>query len=158
MIKMKKDSLTINHGFTLVELLVVISVLGILASIVLVSFGGSQKQARDTQRKSDLKQYQNSLEAYANKSNGFYPQRTSATVASTTLCNDLALTTCPKDPKDPTYFYYYISDGSGVAGSASGTKYVLWASLENTTGFWVVCSNGKSAVSVSAPYSSTCPI
>jgi len=61
-----------NFGFTLIELLVVISVIGILASIALVSFGPAQKQARDTQRKSDLKQIRTALELYYNDY-GYYP-------------------------------------------------------------------------------------
>lgn len=150
---------TYNKGFTLIELLVVISIIGVLAALSLISFTGSQKQARDTQRKSDLKQYQTALEGYANKSNGFYPSRSNLTISSTstTLCTDMGLTGCPVDPKDPTLTYKYWSDGGGT-GSATGTLYVLWGTLENTTGYWVVCSSGKVGLSASAPSSSACPI
>ena len=135
-------------GFTLVELLVVISVIGVLATLVLVSFGPAQKQARDTQRKSDIKEYQNSLENFANKGNGLYPSRPDASgaVASTTLCADLGITTCSEDPKsttDATYTYRYQSDGAVSDGTSIATKYVLWAKLENSTNYWVNCSNGK---------------
>lgn len=41
-------------GFTLVELLVVIAVIGILASIVLASISGGRAQARDAKRVEDL--------------------------------------------------------------------------------------------------------
>lgn len=153
-------------GFTLIEMLVVISLIGILAALALVSFGASQKQARDTARKSDLKQYQTALEMYGNLTNGLFPSRTAAATASTTLCSDLNIRlepdiTCSEDSKytsDNTYIYRYISDGSN--GTASATKYVLWAKLENnaTTTYWVVCSNGKVGQSTSAPSSSTCPI
>ncbi|GAI11728.1 unnamed protein product [marine sediment metagenome] len=37
-----------SKGFTLIELLVVIAIIGILASIVLVSFPGATKKAKDT--------------------------------------------------------------------------------------------------------------
>lgn len=146
-----------SEGFTLIELLVVISIIGVLASLAIVSYTSSQKQVRDTQRKSDLKQYQTALEAYANKNGSFYPSRPQASDTSTTLCFDLALTNCQKDPKDPTYTYSYISDGTG-GGMGVATKFVLWATLENTTGFWIVCSNGKNAVNVAAPTTSSCPI
>jgi prepilin-type N-terminal cleavage/methylation domain-containing protein len=46
----------IIKGFTLIELLVVISLIGLLAALALVSYIGVQKQGRDTQRKSDLRQ------------------------------------------------------------------------------------------------------
>ena len=137
-----------KKGFTLIELLVVISVIGVLASLVLVSFGPAQKQARDTQRKSDIGQYKNALEMYAGKGNGLYAARTNASgvVASSTLCTDLEITTCPEDPKntaDATFIYKYQSDGSMSDGTAVATKYVLWAKLENSTNYWVNCSNGK---------------
>ncbi|MEK7111926.1 MAG: type II secretion system protein [Patescibacteria group bacterium] len=158
---MKKFSI----GFTLVELLVVISVIGILASIVLVSFTGSQKQARDTQRKSDLRQYQLSLENYANKNNGLYPRRNVTVSADTTLCTDLSQTTCPSDPrelKDATFDYKYQSDGTASDGTAAATIYVLWGKIENVsaTTYWVLCSNGKSGQATVGipPTGGACPL
>lgn len=136
-----------RSGFTLIELLVVISIIGILAALSLASFTTAQKQARDTERKSDLVQYQNSLEGYANKNNSLYPARPDAAGASSaTLCTDLGLTGCSEDPKnesDATYSYKYQSNGTVSNGSATATKYVLWAKLESATSYRVVCSDGK---------------
>jgi len=151
-----------DFGFTMVELLVVISVIGLLASIALVSFAGAQKQARDTQRKSDLKQYQNSLESFAGANGGLFPIYSTATSASDNLCTALDLTNCPNDTKytdegdwSP---YYYISSGSGSTGIAGATNYVLWAQIESGTAeFWVVCSNGKTGAVATEPTTSTCP-
>jgi len=130
-------------GFTLIELLVVISLIGILAALALVSYTGTQKQARDAQRKSDLKQYQNSLELFANKNNGLYP---SYDTNPTSLCSVLGLgSNCPDDPRaseSDQDSYRYQSDGSGT-GNPEATEYVLWAELENTDGYWTLCSNGK---------------
>ena len=146
-----------KEGFTLIELLVVISIIGVLATLVLVSFGPAQKQARDTQRKSDIRQYLNSLENFANKGSGLFPSRTTAADASS-LCATLGISgTCPTDPKAPTTIYKYISDGTGSPNN-NATKYVLWGSLENVSGYWVVCSTGKIGLSSSAPSSSNCPI
>lgn len=43
-----------QKGFTIVELLIVIVVIGILAAITIVAYNGIQQRARDTQRKADL--------------------------------------------------------------------------------------------------------
>lgn len=43
-----------QKGFTIVELLIVIVVIGILAAITIVAYNGIQQRARDAQRKSDL--------------------------------------------------------------------------------------------------------
>lgn len=61
-----------NQGFTLVELLVSISIIGILSTIVFASFSQSQAQARDQQRQIALKEVQLALERYHNQ-NGYYP-------------------------------------------------------------------------------------
>jgi len=51
-----------KSGFTLVELLVVIAVIGMLATIVLVSMGGARKRARDARGQSDLRQIMTAFE------------------------------------------------------------------------------------------------
>jgi prepilin-type N-terminal cleavage/methylation domain-containing protein len=153
-------------AFTLIELLVVISIIGILAALSLASFSTAQKQSRDTERKSDLAQYQNSLEGYANKNNSLYPSRPDATGATTeTLCADLDLTGCPEDPKnssDATFVYKYQSSGTISNGNPTATTYVLWAKLESATSYRVVCSNGKngniSQASWVNPTTGVCPL
>lgn len=51
-----------KSGFTIVELLIVIVVIGILAAITIVAYNGIQQRGRDAQRKSDLA---NIAKAYA---------------------------------------------------------------------------------------------
>jgi prepilin-type N-terminal cleavage/methylation domain-containing protein len=58
-------------GFTIIELLVVISVIGILAGIVAFAFPTYQQHTRDSQRKSDLSQLAAALNAYALQKNDF---------------------------------------------------------------------------------------
>ncbi len=59
-------------GFTLIELLVVISIIGILMAIGAVSYSGTQKKARDTRRRAEMKAVQNAMEMYAANNNGVY--------------------------------------------------------------------------------------
>jgi general secretion pathway protein G len=53
-----------DRGFTIVELLIVIVIIGILAALVIVTYNGIQQKARDTERKTDVKALQGQLEAY----------------------------------------------------------------------------------------------
>jgi type II secretory pathway pseudopilin PulG len=136
-------------------MLVVISLIGILAALGLVSFTTTQKQARDTTRKSDLKQFQTAFENYANKNNGLYPIYTSAVRSDGSLCTDLGIGGCATDPKDTEpYIYKYISDSEGL-------KYSMWTGIEAKEGaaYWVVCSNGKVGESATVPSGGNlCPI
>ncbi|MFC1710223.1 type II secretion system protein [Patescibacteria group bacterium] len=141
----------IIKGFTLIELLIVISIIGILATIFLVSFTSSQRQARDVQRKSDLKQFQAALENYANANDGLYPGMGGPSVSASTLCSTLGIT-CPVDPLDGTSPYgYYFQSGTGTAVCTGNcaTTYTLRAELENETIMWVVCSTGESGKIIS---------
>lgn len=54
-----------KHGFTIVELLIVIVVIAILAAISVVAYNGIQQRARDSQRKSDLAAIAKALEVRA---------------------------------------------------------------------------------------------
>lgn len=161
-----KNMNAVKKGFTLIEILIVISIIGILTAMAVFSFASSQKQARDVQRRSDIKQYATSLEGFGNKYNGLYPQRPSVSgvSASNVLCADMGLTSCPNDPRnsaDPTYEYLYQTDGTVSDGSASAVKYVLWAKLEINSMIWVTCSNGKSGTKTQTGFSvsgGNCPL
>jgi general secretion pathway protein G len=58
-------------GFTIVEIMVVVVVLGILASIILVYYPNYQRDTRNSQRKSDVSQIAAALSAYAIQKNSY---------------------------------------------------------------------------------------
>lgn len=134
----KRLPLFINHraGFTLVELLVVISIIGLLSSIVLASLNSARTKARDVRRRADLKQLQLALELYFD-ANGSYPVATGSWMWAEGRCTptpfgwvyksdytganayipNLAPTYIPVLPGDPRVdpsgrCYGYFSDGN----------------------------------------------
>lgn len=142
-------------GFTLLELLIVMMVVGALAGIVLVTYPASQRRARDTQRKSEVKQYHTALEAYANRSNNFYPAGADGNMVA--QCGTLRLAACPDDPQGLNPYRYQSNVG--------GTLYVVWARLEQkddagSVQFFVSCSTGVSGETKFGipPAGGSCPI
>lgn len=71
----------LKGGFTLIELMVVVTIIGILASIVLVSLGGARVKARDVRRLADVRQVALGLEFYIDEFR-HYPPITGATTAA----------------------------------------------------------------------------
>ena len=61
------------HGFTIVELLVVIVVIGILATITIVSYAGITQKANTTKAQTNAQSAQSVIEVMASENNGSYP-------------------------------------------------------------------------------------
>lgn len=66
-----------KNGFTVVELIVIIVVIGILASISIVGYSGLQGRSRDAERKADIESIQSVLETYRDQT-GKYPSQADA--------------------------------------------------------------------------------
>lgn len=128
-----------KNGFTLIELLLVIAIVAMMAAFAVIRLSGGQTQARDTRRESDIHQYQNAVEIYANSNNGNYPDGNPNVANATSLCgagNPLGNIPCTDDPKGINHYQYSTNAGN--------TQYVLWATLEkpNPAQIFYVCSTG----------------
>jgi len=74
-----------NRGFTIVELLVVIVVIGILAAIIIISYVGVSQRAIASSLQSDLTNSSNKLKMYQVE-HGSYPQMMTSTDGNVTYC------------------------------------------------------------------------
>jgi len=109
-----------KKGFTLFELLVSISIIGILTAIASVSFSAAQKKARDARRMEDMSAVSKAAETYYSLSNYVYPSNTNPWVAGT---GETILAVYPRDPKG-TGWTGYVYGG--------GTTYCACAAVENS--------------------------
>ncbi|HYD34829.1 MAG TPA: prepilin-type N-terminal cleavage/methylation domain-containing protein [Vitreimonas sp.] len=136
-------------GFTLMEIMIVMVIIGVLSTIGVGSYRSTQQKSRDARRKSDLKNIASALEVYYNDKSK-YPDDGSDSGkiygCGTKSTNDTGKTVCewgeafeetvtgvtartiymvklPEDPRS-TYTYYYYTDGSRKI-------FHLYAYLEN---------------------------
>lgn len=105
------------NGFTLIEILVVISIIGILVSLSLFGIQNSRKSARDAKRKSDIESIRSALEMYK-ADNGVYPDGLS-------YLGSGYIPSIPLDPLSPDREYSYSCSPLGNC-----VAYSLCASLE----------------------------
>jgi prepilin-type N-terminal cleavage/methylation domain-containing protein len=127
-----------RKGFTLIEMLIVIAIIGILASIVLVGLGPIQRQARDSRRTSDLRQLQTLLEICFTRA-GQYPNavdlgqlRTDlTTVGAGSDCTTAGTPITTSIPSDPRNVADTAANQYDYATNAGRTNYVLRAEFED---------------------------
>ena len=139
-----------HSGFTIIELLVVMSIIALLSSALLVSLNTARKKTRDTVRKSDLKQLEIALEMNFNAKGAYTQEENCGSDTSFTGCDNNAtgawgansdlldlvsqgyISILPKDPvNNATYKYSYEVGNAGEAGYVlPGMMYDLCATLE----------------------------
>lgn len=123
-------------GFTIVELLIVIVVIGILAAITIVAYSGIQTRAVKTTAHTDVSNFMRSIEvAKANTSDGNYPLTPTASmgiraVKSSYLVNRNNWYYCTNDDRTE----YAL--GVAVAGHTGGSGFIASSlnGIQETTG------------------------
>lgn len=152
-----------RFGFTVVELLVIIVVIGILASIGTIAYRETQKNARDEKRKTDAIILVGAIEEYYS-ANGSYPMPTGSTGCAVTdnYCNKPIdegnfgfmvtqgyLKSIPKS-SDHNPFGYIVSRPPHANGSGYSLKAEFIDSTKN-------CTISKNAISTWWSGTSKCP-
>jgi len=106
-----------NNGFTLVELLLTITILSILTIVGLGQFRNAQRKAVDAQRKADLSAIQRGLEMYYTD-NGIFPLTAELPWGGELSSGDMV------------YIKQMPAQDGITYASADGTRYGLFAVLQ----------------------------
>lgn len=129
-----------ESGFTLVELLVVMLILGILAAIAIPTFFNQREKANDAEAKEMVRTAQTAMETYAVDNNNSY------TGATNTALDTIEPTL------DPTRLVVTVGGGAGIL-------YSLTATAKNTAHTFKITKNtdGSTAFSCTPFSSGGCP-
>lgn len=112
------------RGFTLVELLIVVAILAILATIGFAILGNQSGKARDARRKADLDQISKAYEVTYDQNAGEYRALTGADFTSGTV---------PTDPVSANGNYACITGPGPECTDISATTFTVCAALEGGT-------------------------
>jgi len=98
------------RGFTLIELMVVIAIIGVLATIISAPIQTYLKKSRDAKKVADMNEIKNALGQYSVDHNGYFPTDVSKVVPAyiKSLPLNVASTTANKDK----YMYVIYQDGA----------------------------------------------
>jgi general secretion pathway protein G len=83
-----------KNAFTLLELLVVISILGVLVAVILPNLVGVRARARDSALKNDMRQLKTALRMYYNDNQTYPPDDGSGNIVA---CGDSGQSVCPNN-------------------------------------------------------------
>ena len=132
---MKKNKL--QRAFTLLELLVVISIIGILIALGVTSYMTAQRKSRDAKRKADLETVRQSLILYRQDNGDYGDVSVFNDTVSALFTGEYITSSTIIDPKtsDATYFYSLACTGTVVTACS---RVELTAPLETETSDYVI--------------------
>lgn len=122
----------IRSGFTLLEVLIVLAILGVIAAMVVPNILGQQQKANIDATKINIKGFEDSLKLYATSHDGVFPEGDQTIISTLKQPEQRNGSTIPavldEDPKDAwgeLLFYEYPSS------KTSNGKPAIWSSGPN---------------------------
>lgn len=115
-----------HHGFTLVELMIVVAVIGILAAVAIPKFAGLLDRGKEATTRSNIGLFRSAISLYYADNESYYPAGATGADAAT-LTSTLVPKYLPKIPASfihphhaPTSVVNNVADAANLGSSDSG--------------------------------------
>jgi len=127
-----------RNGFTLIELMIVVVIIGILASMAIPRFMRASAKAKQTEAKSVLKQIYVMESAYFQEKECYYPSDGSSVtlqpgVSMPPLCVEIML---------PAYYSYTVTGTTTTFSATAGSKRATGLDDDPTLDIWSIDQTG----------------
>ena len=109
--------MTLRRGFTLIEMMIVISVIAILIGVLLPTFRGTQDEAATQRGRSEMRTIATALESYYIHNSNAYP----SALTSLTTATPRIISRVPDDP------FRAVGTSYSYARDTNGVYYVVWS-------------------------------
>lgn len=124
---------TQNKGFTLIEILVSIAIIGILSTMIFANLNSSRVKSRDARRKMDLDQLVNAITLYADNNAGYFPLSDNCGNPRVGQIHSSFVTACPEDGNNFNIGSFFVNNKytSGIisdprGGTTQGCRYYYY--------------------------------
>lgn len=144
-----------RQGFTLIEVIIVIAIIGIIVAFMLPNLAGVRSRARDAAKKGELHAIRTAMNLYHNQFGAYPPPGTGLTFPA---CGELGTDLCPCSATadwaaggtggcDNVFMQNITNEGSGFFfryfSCNNGTDYRLKTTLENASDPDLVTSHAR---------------
>ncbi len=135
-----------DKGFTLIEIVVVIAIIGILSAVVLAVLSRPRASGADAAIKGDLRTVQTQSQLFYGDNNNRYNTDGATGVTPAAACPTSGATMFAADTQIKSAISHINSVSGNTATcymSSNGSQYLIWIALK-TSGYWCVDSTGIS--------------
>ena len=127
-----------KNGFTLIELMIVVVIIGILASLALPRFMRTSVKAKQSEAKLNLKQIYTMENAYRQEKDTYYPGDGSTVFAH----GGEAFASLGVEIMFPAYYSYSITGTTTTFSATAGSKKATGLDEDPTLDVWTMDQNG----------------